>query len=88
MNYIAPKPTWKAPVGDGSLTKREAASGEVLRGSGFGLVLFGVFLNCLDDGKENMRIQFADDPQVGRACSSMAERVRLPDDLAQAGEAT
>lgn len=58
--------------------------GEVLQGSG--LVLFGIFLNCLDDGKKTMQIQFADDPQLARARSSLAERVRLPDDFAQAGE--
>lgn len=60
--------------------------GEVLQGSGFGLVLFGIFLNCLDDGKKNMQIQFADDTQLGRARSSLAGSVRLPDELAQAGD--
>lgn len=30
LNYIAPKPGWKTMVGDGSLAKQAAASGEVL----------------------------------------------------------
>jgi len=33
-----------------------------------------------------MQIEFADEPQPGRARSSLAERVRLLDDLAQAGK--
>lgn len=60
--------------------------GEVLQGSGFGLVLFGIFLNCLDYGKKNMYIQFADGPQLERARSSLGERIGLADELAQAGE--
>lgn len=86
LNYRAPKPSWRTRVGDGSLVKQDAVPGEVLQGSGYGLVLFGTFFNCLGDGKENMKIQFAGDIQLGRAYSTLTERVRLPDDLRQAGK--
>lgn len=70
-NYTAPKHHWKAPVGDGLLTKLDAVPGEVLQQSGFGLMLFGIFLNFLDDGKGNVQIQSEDDPQLERACGSL-----------------
>lgn len=44
---------WKILFGDGSLSNQDAVPGEVLQASGFGLVLFGIFLNCLDYGKKN-----------------------------------
>lgn len=86
LNYIAPKHHWETPVGDGLLTKQDAVPGEVLQQSGFGLVLFGIFLNFLGDGKGNVQVQSEDDPQLGRARSSLAERVRLSDDLHQLGK--
>lgn len=56
QNYTAPKHHWKAPAGDGLFTKLDAVPGEVLQQSGFGLMLFGIFLNFLDDGKGNVQI--------------------------------
>lgn len=50
------------------------------------LMLFGIFLNFLDDGKGNVQIQFEDDSQLGRARSSLAERVRISDDLHKLGK--
>lgn len=55
--------------------------GEACRG-----LVFGIFLNGLDDGIENMQIRFADDSQLGRAQLTLAERVRLPDDVTQVGQ--
>lgn len=49
-------------------------------------MLFGIFLNFPDDGKGNVQIQSEDDPQLGRAWSSLAERVRISDDLHKLGK--
>lgn len=59
---------------------------EVLQQSGFGWLLFGIFLNFLDDGKGNVQIQSEDDLQLGRARSSLAERDRTSDDLHKLGK--
>lgn len=40
--------------------------GEVVQG--FGLVVFGILLNCLDEGKENILMKWAGDCKLGRAC--------------------
>lgn len=55
----------KTPVGDGPLAKEEVVCGEVVQG--FGLV-FGILLNCLDEGKENILMKWAGDCKLGRAC--------------------
>lgn len=53
VGLYSAKLVWKILFGDGSLSKQDAVPGEVLQASGFGLVLFGIFLNCLDYGKKN-----------------------------------
>lgn len=86
LDYVAPKHRWKTPVADRLLTKQDSVPGEVLQQSGFGLMVFGIFLNFLDDGKGNVQIQSEDDFQLGRAHSSLAERVRISDDLHKLGK--
>lgn len=86
LNYIAPKHHWKTPAGDGLLSKQAAVPGEVLQQYGFGLMLFGIFLNFLEDGKGKVQIHSEDKPQLGRARSSLAERVKISDGLHKLGK--